>query len=233
MPFVLARQLSSLESLMDPSRQRQERRAGLAADAERFLADFRLPTRRSEPLSVVAHVGPTNSGKSHDALDLLATEGAGVYASPLRLLAREAYDRLVNRLGPDAVGLITGQEVVNPAAAIRCCTTELAPLGGHVLVLDEVHWLEDPDRGWAWGRLLAAASYRHIRLVGAANTEPVLRAAFGEQLELRRHHRLVPLSWGGVVDLAGIEAGSLVVAFSRRAVLALARDVAAAKAKKP
>ena len=213
---------------MDPTRQRQQRRELLAAEAEQFLAEFRLPTRAGQPESVVAHVGPTNSGKSHDALNLLASQGAGVYASPLRLLAREAHDRLAGRLGPEAVGLVTGQEVINPRAPIRCCTTELAPLVGQVLVLDEVHWLDDPDRGWAWGRLLAAANYRHIRLVGAANAETVLRSAFGDQLEVRHHRRLVPLDWGGVVDLAGIEAGSLVVSFSRRAVLALARDVAAA-----
>jgi len=91
-----------------------------------------------------------------------------------------------------------------------------------------VHWIDDPERGWAWGRLLAAADYRHLRLVGALNAEPVLRAAFGDQLEVRRHQRLVELHWGGTVDLVDVEPGSLVVAFSRKAVLALARDLGTA-----
>ena len=188
---------------MTQANQRQQRRLALAAEAEGFLTSFKLPTRLLQPETVVAHLGPTNSGKSYDALELLAAVGAGVYAAPLRLLAREGYEKLVARLGPETVGLVTGQEVVNPTAPIRCCTTELAPLRGEVLVLDEVHWLDDPDRGWAWGRLLAAAEYRHMRLVGAANAEPVLQAAFGEALEIRRHRRLVPLHWAGPGDHCG------------------------------
>ena len=215
---------------MTQANQRQQRRLALAAEAEGFLTSFKLPTRLLQPETVVAHLGPTNSGKSYDALELLAAVGAGVYAAPLRLLAREGYEKLVARLGPETVGLVTGQEVVNPTAPIRCCTTELAPLRGEVLVLDEVHWLDDPDRGWAWGRLLAAAEYRHMRLVGAANTEPVLQAAFGEALEIRRHRRLVPLHWAGPVTTAEVPPGSLIVAFSRKAVLALARDISNATA---
>jgi ATP-dependent RNA helicase SUPV3L1/SUV3 len=190
--------------------------------------ELHIPGRAGEPETVVAHLGPTNSGKSHDALALLAEVGAGTYAAPLRLLAREGYERLAARLPAGRVGLLTGEERIEPAAPIVCCTTELAPLRGEVLVLDEVHWVDDPDRGWAWGRLLAAASHRHIRLVGALNSEPLLRLAYGDRLEVRKHERLVPLVWGGTVDLATVPPGSLVVAFSRRAVIALARDVAAA-----
>jgi ATP-dependent RNA helicase SUPV3L1/SUV3 len=191
-----------------------------------------LPARRAEPASVVAHLGPTNSGKSYDALQLLVQAGAGTYAAPLRLLAREGYEKLLAQLSADAVGLITGEERINPGAPIVCCTTELAPLQGEVLVLDEVHWVDDPDRGWAWGRLLAGATYCHIRLVGAPNTEPLLRRAFGSLLEVRKHQRLVPLTWGGTVEPATVPPGSLVVAFSRRAVLALARDIAAASGQR-
>lgn len=188
----------------------------------------RLPQRRTEPETVVAHLGPTNSGKSHDALRFLLDAGAGTYAAPLRLLAREAYERLAPLRPPGEVGLRTGEEHVHPDARIVCCTTELTPRRGEVLVLDEVHWVEDPDRGWAWGRVLAGAEYRHVRLVGAPNVERLLRAAYGERLEVRRHQRLVPLRWAGPCDAAGVPAGSLVVAFSRRAVIALARDVATA-----
>ena len=119
--------------------------------------------------------GPTNSGKSHDAMARLAEVGAGTYAAPLRLLAREAYERLAPLRPAGEVGLVTGEERLHPGAPIICCTTELAPRRGEVLVLDEVHWVDDPDRGWAWGRLLAGAGYRHIRLVGAPNVERLLR----------------------------------------------------------
>ena len=212
----------------DPGGQRARRRAEQAEQAQAFLAGFQLPQRLHEPDQAIAHLGPTNSGKSHDAIEALAAAGEGVYAAPLRLLAREAFDKLSKRCPPGQVGLVTGQEVINPRAPIRCCTTELAPLRGEVLVLDEVHWVDDPDRGWAWGRQLAACEYRQVRLVGALNAEPVLRAAFGKRLEVQRHRRLTPLEWAGPVELGAIEAGSLVVAFSRKAVLALARDVSQA-----
>ena len=207
---------------------RDARAAERARVAAALLEAFHLPTRAAEPETVIAHLGPTNSGKSHDALAFLLEHGAGTYAAPLRLLAREGWEKLRRQLPDGRVGLVTGEERIHPGAPILCCTTELAPLRGDVLVLDEVHWVDDPDRGWAWGRLLAGASYRHVRLVGAANAEPVLRAAYGDALEVRSHRRLVELSWAGTVEAAGVPAGSLVVAFSRKAVLALAREVAAA-----
>ncbi|MFN0091201.1 MAG: helicase-related protein, partial [Acidimicrobiales bacterium] len=187
------------------------------------------PARAFEPEVVVAHLGPTNSGKSHAALAALAAAGAGVYAAPLRLLAREGYEKL--RVGARA-GLRTGEERVDPGAPILCCTAELTPLTGEVLVLDEVHWADDPERGWAWGRLLASAAYRQIHLVGAANAEPLLRAAYGERLEVRRTPRLVPLTWGGSVGVGEAPPGSLVVAFSRKAVLSLARQIGEASGQR-
>lgn len=201
----------------------------MARDAAAFLDGFSLPARAAEPETAVAHLGPTNSGKSHDSLAFLASRGAGAYAAPLRLLAREGYEKLVSLVGdPALVGLLTGEERINPGAPIVACTTELAPLDGEVLVLDEVHWADDRDRGWAWGRLLAAGSHRHVRLVGAPNTEPLLRSAYGPSLTVQRHQRLVPLTWDGTVGPATVPAGSLVVAFSRKAVLALARLLAEA-----
>ncbi len=216
------------EARADAAQARLERNQDAAERGRALLATFQMPERTIPPESVVAHLGPTNSGKSHDAMRFLAEVGAGTYAAPLRLLAHEAFVRLSALLPAGQVGLRTGEEQINPNASIICCTTELAPLAGTVLVLDEVHWVEDPDRGWAWGRLLAAADYRHHRLVGALNAEPVLRAAYGDQLQVQRHARLVELSWGGAIELAAVTAGSLVVSFSRKAVLALGRDVAAA-----
>ena len=104
-----------------------------------------LPYRRTEPETVVAHVGPTNSGKTHAALEFLAETGRGVFAAPLRMLAQEAHRRLSAELGAERVGLVTGEERVNEAASIICCTAEMAPLSGEVLVLDEVQWAEEQD----------------------------------------------------------------------------------------
>ena len=75
--------------------------------------EITLPSRRVEPETVVAHVGPTNSGKTHSALQFLAETGRGVFAAPLRMLAQEAHRRLSAQLGADRVGLVTGEERVN------------------------------------------------------------------------------------------------------------------------
>src|SRR6478752_5449649 len=185
---------------------------------------IRLPERRRPPETVVAHLGPTNSGKTHDALELLAERGRGVYAGPLRMLAQEAHRRLGARLGEERVGLITGEERINEQAPILCCTVEMAPGSGEVLVLDEVQWADDAERGAAWTQLLLAGEYRHVRLLGALDALPLVRRAFPDA-ELRVHERKLPLEFVGARQLRALTPGTVLVAFSRKAVLALAGEV--------
>jgi len=191
--------------------------------AERGIS-ITLPSRETPPGRVVAHLGPTNSGKTHAALDDLVAHGAGVYAGPLRMLAQEAHRRLGARLGHERVGLITGEERVNERAPIVCCTVEMAPQRGELLVLDEVQWADDEERGSAWTRLMLAGEYREIRLLGALDALPLVRRAFPEA-ELRVFERKLPLEWIGARSLRSLTKGTVVVAFSRRAVLALAGEV--------
>ncbi|HET9287777.1 MAG TPA: helicase-related protein [Gaiella sp.] len=186
--------------------------------------EIRLPERRTPPESVVAHLGPTNSGKTHDALGFLAESGRGVYAGPLRMLAQEAHRRLSAQLGEGRVGLVTGEERVNEHAPILCCTVEMAPGSGEVLVLDEVQWADDEERGAAWTQLLLAGEYRHVRLLGALDALPLVRRAF-PHAELRVHERKLPLEFVGARQLRGLAVGTVVVAFSRKAVLALAGEI--------
>jgi ATP-dependent RNA helicase SUPV3L1/SUV3 len=185
---------------------------------------IRLPERRRPPETVVAHLGPTNSGKTHDALAFLAEQGRGVYAGPLRMLAQEAHRRLSALLGAERVGLVTGEERINEDAPILCCTVEMAPGSGDVLVLDEVQWADDEERGAAWTELLLAGDYRHVRLLGALDALPLVRRAFPDA-ELRVHERKLPLEFVGARQLRGLTPGTVVVAFSRRAVLALAGEI--------
>jgi ATP-dependent RNA helicase SUPV3L1/SUV3 len=173
---------------------------------------------------VVAHLGPTNSGKTHDALRFLVETGRGVYAAPLRMLAQEAHRRLAAELGDEHVGLVTGEERVNADAPIVCCTAEMAPMRGETLVLDEVQWAEDEERGSAWTRLMLGGEYRHILLLGAVEALPLVRHAFPEA-ELRFFERKAPLDWLGKRGIAGLGPGTVVVAFSRRAVIGLAGEL--------
>src|SRR6478735_315452 len=212
-----------------PSRSERHQRAR-AAGANAAVAraegaiEISLPARRVQPETVVAHLGPTNSGKTYHALELLAERGRGVYAGPLRMLAQEAHRRLGARLGEERVGLITGEERINEQAPILCCTVEMAPGSGEVLVLDEVQWADDAERGAAWTQLLLAGEYRHVRLLGALDALPLVRRAFPDA-ELRVHERKLPLEFVGARQLRGLTPGTVLVAFSRKAVLALAGDV--------
>jgi ATP-dependent RNA helicase SUPV3L1/SUV3 len=140
------------------------------------------------------------------------------------MLAQEAHRRLAAALGEDRVGLVTGEERVNEHAPIVCCTAEMAPLRGAVLVLDEIQWAEDEERGSAWTRLMLGGEYRHIRLLGALEALPLVEHAFPDA-ELRFFERKAPLDWIGRRSLDGLSKGTVVVAFSRKAVLALAGDV--------
>jgi ATP-dependent RNA helicase SUPV3L1/SUV3 len=184
----------------------------------------RLPQRTTEPETVIAHLGPTNSGKTHDALRFLVENGRGVYAAPLRMLAQEAHRRLSAEIGDERVGLVTGEERINPDAPIICCTAEMAPLRGETLVLDEVQWAEDEERGSAWTRLMLGGEYRHILLLGAVEAVPLVQHAFPDA-ELRFFERKAPLDWLGKRGIAGLSPGTVVVAFSRRAVIGLAGEL--------
>jgi ATP-dependent RNA helicase SUPV3L1/SUV3 len=205
-----------------PSRSERHRRR---EPVRRSTADLsvRLPERTREPESVVAHLGPTNSGKTHDALQFLVETGRGVYAAPLRMLAQEAHRRLSADLG-DGVGLVTGEERINPDAPIICCTAEMAPMRGETLVLDEVQWAEDDERGSAWTRLMLGGDYRHILLLGAVEALPLVRHAF-PQVDVRFFERKAPLDWIGRRGIVGLGPGTVVVAFSRRAVIGLAGEL--------
>ena len=208
---------------------RGQRRARREAHLRVPEPEIVLPARRTEPETVVAHVGPTNSGKTHAALAFLAETGRGVFAAPLRMLAQEAHRRLSAELGAERVGLVTGEERVNEHAPIICCTAEMAPLNsaahpGEVLVLDEVQWADDSERGSAWTRLLLAGEYRHILLLGAVEALPLVRNAFPDA-EVRFFERKAPLDWTGPVSFQSLRPGTVVVAFSRRAVLALAGEL--------
>ena len=191
--------------------------------AERRI-EITLPAREREPERVVAHLGPTNSGKTYAALEELVEAGSGVYAGPLRMLAQEAHRRLAERVGAENVGLITGEERVNERAPILATTVEMAPQRGELLVLDEVQWADDPERGSAWTRLLLAGEFREIRLLGALDALPLVRHAFPEA-ELRVFERKLPLEFVGARTLRSLGTGTVVVAFSRKAVLALAGEV--------
>jgi ATP-dependent RNA helicase SUPV3L1/SUV3 len=188
-------------------------------------AEPELPVRTTRPEQVVFHLGPTNSGKTHDSLVALADNGSGVYAAPLRQLAHEAYARLSAQLPAGTVGLSTGEEEIDPDAPIVCCTVEKAPMRGDLLVLDESHWVADPDRGHHWARLVLTGDYREMHLISAAEAYLLLKplVADAKKITVVNHKRLSRLDvLRAPVRPEGVRPQTLVVAFSRKAVYAVA-----------
>ena len=192
-------------------------REAVAAPLRAMLAS--IPERQR----IVAHLGPTNSGKTYAALRILAAARSGSYGGPLRLMAQEVHEGLAAELGADVTGLRTGEERINPEAPFVACTTELL-VPRDVVVIDEVHWLADRERGSAWTRALLTLPCQELHLVGSADILPALRSAF-QTLEVRAYERLAPLTFIGPVPMAAIVPGTAVIAFSRKAVLALAREL--------
>lgn len=188
-------------------------------------AEPELPVRTTRPEQVVFHLGPTNSGKTYESLLALEKNGRGVYAAPLRQLAHEAYARLSAELPPGTVGLSTGEEEIDPDAPIVCCTVEKAPMRGDLLVLDESHWVADPDRGHHWARLVLTGDYREMHLISAAEAYLLLKPLVSDakKITVVNHKRLSRLDvLRAPVRADGVRAQTLVVAFSRKAVYAVA-----------
>jgi len=120
---------------------------------------------------VTAVLGPTNTGKTHYAIERMLSHRTGVIGLPLRLLAREVYDRIVAKRGPGVVALVTGEErIVPPRAAYWVCTVEAMPqgMGCDFLAIDEVQLCADAERGHVFtDRLLNARGLHETLFLGA------------------------------------------------------------------
>lgn len=190
-----------------------------------YLAGFTTEERTFEYF-----VGPTNSGKTHAAIDLLKEARSGVYLAPLRLLALEVYERL-NELGVPT-SLVTGEErIIIPNAMHVSSTIEMVDLSRKydVAVIDETQLLEDSQRGWAWTLAIAAVQAKRVVMCGS---EEGLRAArrlaerLGVTLSIRKFERKNPLRVVPAVPLTELRRGDAVVGFSRNSVIELQGEIA-------
>ena len=177
------------------------------------------------PSRVVAVLGPTNTGKTHYAVERMLGHASGMIGLPLRLLAREIYDRIVKLKGARAVALITGEEKITPPRATYfVCTVEAMPLGRDVefLAIDEVQLCADPTRGHVFTqRLLHARGKYETLLLGASTAAPLIRRLLPEA-EFVTRERFSALTYAGSKKLTRLPRRSAVVAFSAENVYAIA-----------
>src|SRR5438874_6367007 len=131
------------------------------------------------PSRLVAVLGPTNTGKTHLAVERMLGHASGMIGLPLRLLAREIYDRIVKLRGARAVALITGEEkIFPPSPSYFVCTVEAMPLDRPVdfLAVDEIQLCADPERGHVFtARLLHARGRQETMFLGADTIKPLMR----------------------------------------------------------
>jgi ATP-dependent RNA helicase SUPV3L1/SUV3 len=174
---------------------------------------------------VRAVLGPTNTGKTHLAIERMLAHATGVIGFPLRLLARENYDRVAARMGAARVALVTGEEkIVPPSARWFCCTVEAMPLDRPFafLTVDEIQLCADPDRGHVFtDRLLHARGREETMFLGAETIRPLLRRLVPEA-EVETRPRLSALAFAGHAKLSRLPPRSAIVAFSAAEVYAIA-----------
>lgn len=176
--------------------------------------------------TIKAVLGPTNTGKTHLAIERMCAHSSGAMGFPLRLLAREVYDRVVALKGDKQVALITGEERIEPPGArYFCCTVESMPrdVGKHAfLALDEAQLAADPERGHVFtDRLLYARGREETLLLGAATLEPLVRQLV-PQAEIVSRPRFSTLKHIGLRKLSRLPPRSAIVAFSAEQVYAVA-----------
>ena len=174
---------------------------------------------------ILAVLGPTNTGKTHLAIERMLGHSSGMIGFPLRLLARENYDRVVRMKGARAVALITGEEkIVPPNPAYFVCTVESMPLDRPVefLAIDEIQLCGDGERGHVFThRLLAARGLAETMFLGADTIRPLLRRLVPEA-EFVNRPRFSTLRYVGPKKVTRLPPRSAVVAFAIADVFALA-----------
>ena len=166
---------------------------------------------------ITAVLGPTNTGKTHYAIERMLAYRSGVIGLPLRLLAREVYDKIVAARGPSVVALVTGEERIVPdRAQYWVCTVEAMPegMGCDFLAIDEIQLCADPERGHVFtDRLLRARGTHETVFLGADSMRPTI-AALVPGVQFVRRERMSQLEYTGSRKVSRMKPRSAIVGFS-------------------
>ena len=185
-------------------------------------------TGRTQVPKVTAVLGPTNTGKTFFAIERMLAHKSGMIGLPLRLLAREVYDRIVKLRGPNEVALITGEEKIVPKnPRFYVCTVEAMPLDIAVacLVIDEIQLCADPERGHVFtDRLLHARGEEETLLLGSDTMRGIIQRFIPKAWFISRA-RFSDLAYTGAKKLTRLPRRSAVVGFSAQDVYGIAEVI--------
>ena len=174
---------------------------------------------------ITAVLGPTNTGKTHLAIETMLSFESGMIGFPLRLLAREVYDKVIKKISLDKVALITGEEKIIPSnAKYFLCTVESMPIDKNLefVGVDEIQMCSDHERGHIFtDRLLNMRGEKLTMLMGSSTIKNIISKLDGD-IEFINRERLSKLTYAGHKKISRIDRKTAVIAFSAEEVYAIA-----------
>ncbi|MDC3127696.1 helicase-related protein [Candidatus Pelagibacter bacterium] len=177
---------------------------------------------------IIALLGPTNTGKTHVAIEKMLEFNSGIFGLPLRLLAREVYDKCVKKIGADKVALITGEEKIIPSSAnFFICTVESMPKNKEVdfVAVDEIQMCADRERGHIFTeRLLNARGLKLTMFLGSQVMAGIINNLI-KNVEFQKKERFSKLSYAGYKKISRLDRKAAIIAFSIEEVYAIAELV--------
>ena len=177
---------------------------------------------------IIALLGPTNTGKTHDAIEKMLEFENGIFGLPLRLLAREVYEKCVKKIGANKVALITGEEKIIPNSAdYFICTVESMPKDKIVdfVAIDEIQMCSDKERGHIFtDRLLYARGEKLTMFLGSQIMKNIIHDLVNE-VEFQKKERFSKLSYSGYKKISRLDRKTAIIAFSIEEVYAIAELV--------
>ena len=183
---------------------------------------------KNQSEKIVALLGPTNTGKTHVAIDKMLEFNSGIFGLPLRLLAREVYDKCVAKIGIEKVALITGEEKIIPGSAcFFICTVESMPKDKRVdfIAIDEIQMCADRERGHIFTeRLLESRGSKLTMFLGSQVMESIIRLLV-KNVEFEKKDRFSKLAYTGIKKISRLDRKVAIIAFSIEEVYAIAELV--------
>ena len=174
---------------------------------------------------ITAVLGPTNTGKTYFAIETMLSFESGMIGFPLRLLAREVYDKIIKKINPNKVALITGEEKIIPSnAKYYLCTVESMPIDKNLefVAVDEIQMCADHERGHIFTDRLLNLRGEKLTMFLGSNTIKTIISKLDADIEFIKKERLSKLSYVGHKKISRINRKSAVIAFSTEEVYAIA-----------